>query len=445
MFSQRLQRERREAAISASLITRLKEAVQSVLQPGAGGGVSDVRGPMKGNLGAIVGHSDNTNNLCNVIEAILIHGLRDSLGERMSALLGADPDRMPVPNFWPVIMIISHRDLMEQVGDLSFITSEVGRSRAWVRLALNQGQICSYLSVLLQDNRTLKDYYRTTAVFRDPERADIILRVLQPISALTFNLATNAAVLNTWTQTPLILAGLWAPSVQSVVSDPVLAATDVASTVMDERTEGMNIPIVETPVSDQMFDMIFGGTPETSFISNMESRESKDTKVQESDTLQAEEKDRLNSLGSRREERAATEDKRDSALETTDSDLQASQGQGKNPRVEVQSPLEESQKQHSRDHSFTNSSECRDYHRTYSTDSSMSRSVIDGAPEYDQLFLDITAVSPFASVPGLSLSDVDPASSSSTPSREASHESSHSDEAEKLNYEVLSQQIPSDA
>lgn len=116
MFSQRLQRERREAAISASLITRLKEAVQSVLQPGAGGGISDVRGPMKGNLGAIVGHSDNTNNLCNVIEAILIHGLRDSLGERMSALLGADPDRMPVPNFWPVIMIISHRDLMEQVG-----------------------------------------------------------------------------------------------------------------------------------------------------------------------------------------------------------------------------------------------------------------------------------------------------------------------------------------
>lgn len=446
MFSQRLQRERREAAISASLITRLKEAVQSVLQPGAGGGISDVRGPMKGNLGAIVGHSDNTNNLCNVIEAILIHGLRDSLGERMSALLGADPDRMPVPNFWPVIMIISHRDLMEQVGDLSFITSEVGRSRAWVRLALNQGQICSYLSVLLQDNRTLKDYYRTTAVFRDPERADIILRVLQPISALTFNLATNAAVLNTWTQTPLILAGLWAPSVQSVVSDPVLAATDVASTVMDERTEGMNIPIVETPVSDQMFDMIFGGTPETSFISNMESRESKDPKVQDDDALRVEKEDKHNPPGSQQGGRDATEDKRDSAVKPTEGpgDQKGSQDHGKSPRVEVQSPLEESQKQHSRDHSFTNSTESRDYHRTYSTDSSMSRSVIEGAPEYDQLFLDITAVSPFPSVPGLSLSDVDPASSNSTPSRETSHESSHSDEAEKLNYEVLSQQIPSD-
>lgn len=211
---------------------------------------------------------------------------------------------------------------------------------------------------------------------------------------------------------------------QSVVSDPVLAATDVASTVMDERTEGMNIPIVETPVSDQMFDMIFGGTPETSFISNMESRESKDPKVQDDDALRVEKEDKHNPLGSQQGGRDATEDKRDSVVEPTDGpgDQKGSQDHGKSPRVEVQSPLEESQKQHSRDHSFTNSTESRDYHRTYSTDSSMSRSVIEGAPEYDQLFLDITAVSPFPSVPGLSLSDVDPASSNSTPSRETSHE-----------------------
>ncbi|KAG7174005.1 Pleckstriny domain-containing family M member 1-like [Homarus americanus] len=161
MFNQRIKRERREAAISASLVMRLKEAVQSVLQPG-GTGCSSYTGQnsFTGSLGPILGHSDNTNALCNVLEAIFIHGLRDSLGERMSSLLGSDPDRMPVPNFWPVILIISHRDLIEQVSELSFISSEVGRSRAWVRVTVNQGQICSYLSVLLHDTRTLKDYYR---------------------------------------------------------------------------------------------------------------------------------------------------------------------------------------------------------------------------------------------------------------------------------------------
>lgn len=207
-----------------------------------------------------------------------------------------------------------------------------------------------------------------------------------------------------------------------MVSDPVLAATDVASTVMDERTEGMNIPIVETPVSDQMFDMIFGGTPETSFISNMESRESKDPMGQESDKHR-EEKRVMHEPPDSKQERGGgvPEDKRDSAFEPAGIQKESQDG-GSRLTVELQNPPEENQKRHSRDHSFTTSTESRDYHRTYSTDSSMSRSVIEGAPEYDQLFLDITSVTPFPSVPGLSLSDVDPASSNSTPSREASHE-----------------------
>lgn len=46
------------------------------------------------------------------------------------------------------------------MNELSFISSEVGRSRAWVRLALNTGQMCSYLGVLIHDTHILKDYYK---------------------------------------------------------------------------------------------------------------------------------------------------------------------------------------------------------------------------------------------------------------------------------------------
>lgn len=115
MFNQRIKRERREAAVSASLIHRLKDAIQSLLQFGGTNNLYEGRLSMQGSNEPVIGHSDNTNALCNVLEAILIHGLRDSLGERMSSFLGADPDRMPVPNFWPVILVISHRDLIEQV------------------------------------------------------------------------------------------------------------------------------------------------------------------------------------------------------------------------------------------------------------------------------------------------------------------------------------------
>ena len=115
MFTHRIKREKREAAICASLMTRLKEAVQSVLQPH---GTTNTTGPRYSPSlchGPVLGHSDNTNALCNVLEAMFIHGLRDSFSEKMSVLLGADPDRMPVPNFWPVVLIISHRDSIEQV------------------------------------------------------------------------------------------------------------------------------------------------------------------------------------------------------------------------------------------------------------------------------------------------------------------------------------------
>lgn len=120
MFVHRIKREKREAAICLSLVTRLKEAVQSVLQPGGSTREYGPRYLSQACHGPVLGHSDNTNALCNVLESIFIHGLRDSFSEKMSVLLGADPDRMPVPNFWPVVLIISHRDLIEQVSTCQY-------------------------------------------------------------------------------------------------------------------------------------------------------------------------------------------------------------------------------------------------------------------------------------------------------------------------------------
>ncbi|XP_068216110.1 pleckstrin homology domain-containing family M member 1-like [Palaemon carinicauda] len=426
MFSLKIKREKREAAISASLIARLQEAVQSVLQPGSRGEFADSRVSQANQTRSLLGLADNTNALCNVLEAILIHGLRDSLGERMSTLLGADPDRMPVPNFWPVIMVISHRDLMEQVSELSFITSEVGRSRAWVRLALNQGQVCSYLSVLLQDNRTLKDYYRTTAFLRDPERSDIMLRVLQPVSTLTFNLATNAAVLNTWTQTPLVLAGIWAPSTQSVVADPVLAATDVASTVYDQPTVGVAIPVVETPICDEMFNMIIGGTPETSFIKDsMEKQNSGELKDGKRST-QREQKDADKSVNKADDNLPSSSNEKIESPDTHEiSDLTES---AEHDQTEIGSTDEYLE-------SSVENSMAGSCVRTWSVDS--CQSLYQSGPAFSKIISDLDTSNPFSYLNSETAENSQAVlSADSTPSQE----SSRSDDAEKLNYEVLPQQ-----
>lgn len=431
MFTHRLKREKREAAICSSLVTRLKEAVQSVLQPGGTTSNSGPRYSPSVPHGPVLGHSDNTNALCNVLESIFIHGLRDSFSEKMSVLLGADPDRMPVPNFWPVILIISHRDSIEQVNELSFISSEVGRSRAWVRLALNNGQICSYLSVLLQDSHTLKDYYKTTAFLRDPERADITLGVLQPLASLTFNLATNAAVLNTWTQTPLVLAGIWTPSIQGMISDPVLAATDVASTVHDVQAHGVGIPIISTPISDHMFDMIIGGTPETSFISDyMEKSEADTAKHEDKSSIKT--KEILQDTKSNVNE--TSEKKKKEATSTTEQDSEDN-NQRKQENVLPDNQINQLET------SISSTDNDRVFGRDWSIDS-MSHSTIETAPEYNRLFSDLEGLGGFPSVPGLVVPDLD-LSPSSTPSEEVSNESSQSDVAEKLSYEVVPVKQPS--
>ncbi|KAK3895030.1 hypothetical protein Pcinc_001238 [Petrolisthes cinctipes] len=506
-----MKRERREDAIRSSLLTRMKEAVQSVVQPGGSANRYSQQHTVSPSgvvaAGPVLGHSDNTNALCNILEGVFIHGLRDSLGERMSSFLGSDPDRMPVPNFWPVLLVISHRDIIEQVNELSFISSEVGRSRAWVRLALNTGQICSYLSVLIKDSHILKDYYKPTSFLRDYERSDMMVSILQPVSSITFCLATNAAVLNTWTQTPLVLAGLWAPMLeQHVASDPILAATDVASTVRDDsdpsgNTDVNNIP--SSPVTDQMFEFIIGGTPETSFIrdymdthnnttttttatntedTNEDVKERRHTntegmkdgrytkeKMKEGKYTHTEDmKEGRHTMsegtkegggGYTKNTEGMEEDGRKQPLESTPSGHLKSPSQDQNRGTvtkdyssDIINTLDfrvssiESQLETSHNTNTSSTTSKNSYLRECSVDS-MSNSMIEGSSDYTRIFSDNVPTDGFSIIMPVGLGGAFSPTSpdpSTTPSVEVSNESSPSEVAERLNYEVLPRELPSD-
>lgn len=118
MLSFQTKKEKREAVIRSSLLERMKESVQSLIY--GPGGENVPRLSANSFKGQVLGHTDNTNALCSILEAIFIHGLKDSLGDRISSMFLGDLDRMPVPNFWHVVLIISHRDLIEQVSILFF-------------------------------------------------------------------------------------------------------------------------------------------------------------------------------------------------------------------------------------------------------------------------------------------------------------------------------------
>ncbi|NXM22061.1 PKHM1 protein, partial [Ploceus nigricollis] len=153
----------------------------------------------------------NANTLCSALEAVFVHGLKakhikaESWGKGKKSG-GRGP--LPQPVFWGLLKSITHRNIVSELEQLMFINTDVGRCRAWLRLALNDGLMECYLKLLLRDRARLHEYYQAPAVLLDAEECEFLLCYLQGLSSLTFELSYKSAVLNEWTITPLSLSGL---------------------------------------------------------------------------------------------------------------------------------------------------------------------------------------------------------------------------------------------
>ncbi|CAH0776272.1 unnamed protein product [Bemisia tabaci] len=176
--------------------------------------------------------SNVTDGLCTALEAIFIHGMKETFFNKMSFALSNDLDSLPQPNFWPALLVYSHREVIDQINKLSQVKTDIGRCRAWLRIALNETLTSSYLATMKKDSRTLRHYYKTSAFLRDPECLSIAITMIEGIEACRFELAYNSSLLNAWTDSPLMLAGLWTPAMKPT---PVGVATDVAQTLSAEE------------------------------------------------------------------------------------------------------------------------------------------------------------------------------------------------------------------
>ncbi|NXY18574.1 PKHM1 protein, partial [Atrichornis clamosus] len=161
---------------------------------------------------AVVTSDDgNANTLCSALEAVFVHGLK---AKHIKAETGGKGKKsgargpLPQPVFWGLLKSITHRNIVSELEQLMFINTDVGRCRAWLRLALNDGLMECYLKLLLRDRARLPEYYQAPALLLDAEECEFLLCYLQGLSSLTFELSYKSAVLNEWTITPLSLSGL---------------------------------------------------------------------------------------------------------------------------------------------------------------------------------------------------------------------------------------------
>lgn len=223
--------------------TLIRESLQRQLNES----VVEVQGLIDGAENFPLGNCEEANTLCSILEALFLHGLKDSLLNQVTeALSGPDLHAMPQPSFWGPLLVFSHRQIIDQIQNLSQITTEVGYCRAWIRLALNDGLLSSYFASIRRDNSVLKPYYNRAAYVRDPDLVDVAQRQIESIDHIRFDLACNTSLLNTWSSTPLLMAAIWSPSLKFC---PVSSAVDVAKTINSELTPDNNFDEVETASS----------------------------------------------------------------------------------------------------------------------------------------------------------------------------------------------------
>ncbi|XP_041029230.1 pleckstrin homology domain-containing family M member 1 isoform X1 [Carcharodon carcharias] len=156
----------------------------------------------------VTSDDSDANVLCCVLESVFVHGLKSKHVKTDGGKRGRNRAPLPQPVFWTLLKTVTHRNVVTELEHLNFINTDVGRCRAWVRLALNDGLMECYLVSLFREKDNLCDFYHPVALLLDSEDSGVLLSYLQGLASLSFALSYKSAVLNEWTTTPLALAGL---------------------------------------------------------------------------------------------------------------------------------------------------------------------------------------------------------------------------------------------
>ncbi|KAM8888731.1 pleckstrin homology domain-containing family M member 1 [Synchiropus picturatus] len=179
----------------------------------------------------VTSEDSDANLLCSALEAVFIHGLKSKYIRVVAGGRSRKGGRGPLPQpfFWALLKTVTHRDVITELEKLNFVGTDVGRCRAWLRLALNHGLLECYLISLFRENSKLRSHYQPSAFLLNSEEREVLLSYLQGLASLTFNLSYKSAVLNEWTTTPLALAGLCPLSQADIAELPVNGTSKPAS------------------------------------------------------------------------------------------------------------------------------------------------------------------------------------------------------------------------
>ncbi|XP_071482268.1 sorting nexin-29-like [Diadema antillarum] len=143
--------------------------------------------------------------LCAQFEAVLQHGLKKPMSNPLSALqqmTGLNLPSLPLmksdpePVFWPIVKdkLTAHEN--QRYTALKHITTDAGRSRAWLRSTLNEHSLERYMHMILGGSEILKQYYEPWAFLLDEERSTMLPTMARGLGSILFAINIDNPELN---------------------------------------------------------------------------------------------------------------------------------------------------------------------------------------------------------------------------------------------------------
>ncbi|KJE97004.1 differentially expressed in FDCP 8 [Capsaspora owczarzaki ATCC 30864] len=117
---------------------------------------------------------------CTQLERVFLHGIKEQ------GLF--DAKRVAQANaWWDLLQHISSKHAIERLSKLYNVHTTMGKCRGWMRLALNESTLESYLTVLLRDQKLVREYYDSYAVMRSDEDLGILITLAAGLSSVSFS------------------------------------------------------------------------------------------------------------------------------------------------------------------------------------------------------------------------------------------------------------------
>ncbi|XP_054857340.1 pleckstrin homology domain-containing family M member 2 isoform X2 [Eublepharis macularius] len=128
---------------------------------------------------AIRNHDTVLQRLCEHIDHALLYGLQD----------------LP-SGYWVLVVHFTRREAIEQIERLQHVATNLGRSRAWLYLALNENSLESYLRLFQENLSLLPKYYVKNALVCSHDHLTLFLTLVSGLEFIRFDLDLDAPYLD---------------------------------------------------------------------------------------------------------------------------------------------------------------------------------------------------------------------------------------------------------